>query len=290
MINSERAYRHPESQYAELMKKAFMYGFERSDRTGVGTRGVFGATMSFDLSDGFPLFGGRYISFDTVKKELLWFISGSTNVNDLGTRIWDPWAHDNGDLGPVYGAQWRNWGGCIDQLQDLEINLFTNPDSRRHIVTAWDPAALPQMALPPCHLLFQCNSRPLRLDELRDRSMVRFTQNKELRALDMQVYQRSADLFIGVPHNIASYALLLHMLAHTTLHMVGTLHWVGGDCHVYCNHEDAVLTYYARAPELPPFPLLEIGEQRTSIDEFRASDFHVHGYDPHPKIEAPVAV
>ncbi|MFV0532524.1 MAG: thymidylate synthase [Cumulibacter sp.] len=260
--------------YEDLLRLVLETGTPKADRTGTGTRSVFGHQLRYDLRDGFPLLTTKRVHFKSVALELLWFLRGDSNVRwlqDRGVSIWDEWADENGDLGPVYGVQWRSWptpnGGHIDQIEKVVSQLTANPDSRRHIVTAWNPAEVDQMALPPCHALFQ-----LYVAEGR---------------LSCQLYQRSADLFLGVPFNIASYALLTHMLAAQTGLDVGEFVWTGGDCHIYDNHIDQVRAQLTRSPR--PYPTIILGDA-PSIFEYRYEDIQVVGYDPHPAISAPIAV
>ena len=263
-------------QYLNLLRQVQNHGRQKQDRTGTGTRQIFGAQMRFDLREGFPLVTTKKVHFKSVVAELLWFLSGSTNVKDLqamGCTIWDEWANpDTGDLGPVYGEQWRNWPGHdgwnIDQIADLIEGISTNPHSRRHIVSAWNPADIPDMALAPCHALFQFD----------------VTDG----VLSCQLYQRSADLFLGVPFNIASYALLTHMVAAQCDLAVGDFVWTGGDCHIYDNHVEQVQTQLARDPR--PLPMLHIKRRPASIFDYAPDDFEVVGYEPHPAIKAQVAV
>jgi thymidylate synthase len=238
--------------------------------------------MRFDLRQGFPLITTKKVHFKSVALELLWFLRGDSNVKWLqerGVTIWDEWARPDGDLGPVYGVQWRSWptpdGGHIDQITEVVKALKTNPDSRRIIVSAWNVAALPQMALMPCHAFFQFYVAPGDGPGARGR-------------LSCQLYQRSADIFLGVPFNIASYALLTHMLAQQCDLDVGDFIWTGGDCHIYSNHREQVALQLSREPR--PFPQLVIKRQPESIFDYAFEDFEIVGYDPHPAIKAPVAV
>ena len=242
----------------------------KTERTGVGTRSLFGMQMRFDLSKGFPLVTTKRVPLRLVAAELLWFLTGSTNNHDLialGCHIWDEWAGTDGELGPIYGKQWRDWNG-IDQISKLVHDLKNNPHSRRHIVSAWNVSELDQMALAPCHCLFQFD----------------VTDGK----LSCQLYQRSCDMFLGVPFNIASYALLTHMLAQQCNLEVGDFVWTGGDCHLYLNHGEQVATQLAREPR--PLPQLRINRRPNSIFDYKLEDFSLLGYDPHPAIKAPVAV
>ena len=262
-------------QYLDLLADVLENGTDRPDRTGTGTRSVFGRQVRFDLSQGFPLLTTKKLHLKSIIYELLWFLRGDTNVRWLqerGVRIWDEWADKNGDLGPVYGSQWRSWpdgkGGTIDQIANVVESIRAKPDSRRHIVTAWNPAEVEDMALPPCHCLFQfyvANGR-----------------------LSLQLYQRSADIFLGVPFNIASYALLLKMVAQVTDLEAGEFVHTFGDIHLYANHFDQAREQLGRAPR--PLPRMTLNPDRTSILEFEYEDFLLTGYDPHPHIKAPVAV
>jgi thymidylate synthase len=262
-------------QYLDLMHRVRTQGVRKTDRTGTGTLSVFGHQMRFDLSAGFPLITTKKIHLKSVIHELLWFLEGDTNTKSLnanGVTIWDEWADENGDLGPIYGAQWRSWptpdGGSIDQLQELVETLKTAPDSRRMIVTAWNPADLPDMALAPCHCLFQVYVAE--------------------RRVSCQLYQRSADVFLGVPFNIASYALLTMMLAQSTGLEPGELVHTLGDTHLYLNHLEQADLQLARAPR--PLPRMHLNPAVTSLFQFRYEDFELTGYDPHPHIAAAVAV
>ena len=262
-------------QYLELMTRVLERGARKTDRTGTGTLSVFGHQMRFDLAAGFPLVTTKKLHLRSIIYELLWFIRGETNVKylrDNKVTIWDEWADANGDLGPVYGAQWRSWpagdGATIDQLADVIARIRKTPDSRRLIVTAWNPADVDKQALPPCHCLFQfyvANGR-----------------------LSCQLYQRSADIFLGVPFNIASYALLTHMVAHVTGLEPGEFVHTLGDAHLYLNHLEQTRLQLSRSPL--PLPRLVIKRAVTAIDDFRFEDFEVVGYQSHPGIAAPVAV
>ncbi|MFO1220063.1 MAG: thymidylate synthase [Burkholderiaceae bacterium] len=270
------------SQYEDFMRHVHTHGVAKADRTGTGTKSVFGHQMRFDLSEGFPLVTTKKVHLKSVIVELLWFLRGESNVRWLhehGVTIWDEWARADGDLGPVYGVQWRSWptpgGGHIDQIAEVVKQLRTNPDSRRIIVSAWNVAELPQMALLPCHALFQFYVAPGGSPSARGR-------------LSCQLYQRSADIFLGVPFNIASYALLTHMLAQQCDLDVGDFIWTGGDCHIYSNHDEQVRLQLSREPR--PYPTLTIKHRPPSIFDYTVDDFAVEGYDPHPPIKAPVAV
>ncbi len=260
--------------YEDLLRLVLETGTPKSDRTGTGTRSVFGHQMRFDLSAGFPLVTTKRVHLKSVVYELLWFLRGDSNVRWLqehGVRIWDEWADEDGELGPVYGVQWRSWptpdGGHVDQITQLVENLRADPDSRRHIVSAWNVAELPQMALMPCHALFQFYVADGRLS--------------------CQLYQRSADLFLGVPFNIASYALLTHMVAQQAGLEVGDFVWTGGDCHIYDNHVEQVREQLTREPY--PAPQLRL-RRAASILDYTYEDVEVVGYQHHPTITAPIAV
>ncbi len=260
--------------YEDLLRLVLETGTPKSDRTGTGTRSVFGHQMRFDLSAGFPLVTTKRVHLRSVVLELLWFLRGDSNVRWLqerGVKIWDEWADADGELGPVYGVQWRSWptpdGGHVDQVAQLVENLRTDPDSRRHVVSAWNVAELGRMALMPCHALFQFYVADGRLS--------------------CQLYQRSADLFLGVPFNIASYALLTHMVAQQVDLEVGDLVWTGGDCHVYDNHVEQVREQLTREPY--PAPTLRL-RKAASIFDYAYEDVEVVGYQHHPTIKAPIAV
>jgi thymidylate synthase len=262
-------------QYLDLMRRVRTQGVRKTDRTGTGTLSVFGHQMRFDLETGFPLVTTKKVHLKSVIHELLWFLQGDTNTKYLsvnGVTIWDEWADENGDLGPIYGAQWRSWptpdGRSIDQLQEIVETLKTSPDSRRMIVTAWNPADLPDMALAPCHCLFQ-----LYVAEGR---------------LSCQLYQRSADVFLGVPFNIASYALLTMMLAQVAGLKLGDLVHTFGDAHLYLNHIEQADLQLGRAPR--PLPQMRLNPDITNLFGFSYDDFVLTGYDPHPHIAAAVAV
>jgi thymidylate synthase len=264
----------PDSQYEDLLRHVLANGSHKADRTGTGTTSVFGHQLRYRLCDGFPLITTKRVHFRSVAIELLWFLRGEGNVKWLqgnGVTIWDEWADPNGDLGPVYGVQWRSWptpdGGSIDQISQLMDTLRRDPDSRRMIVSAWNVSAIPDMALPPCHSMFQFYVADGRLS--------------------CQVYQRSADLFLGVPFNIASYALLVHLVAQQADLEVGDLVWTGGDCHIYDNHHQQVTEQLSRTPLL--FPTLEV-RRADSLFDYGFEDFTVVGYEHHPALPAPVAV
>jgi len=270
------------SQYEDFMRHVAEHGVAKGDRTGTGTRSVFGHQMRFDLSEGFPLVTTKKVHLKSIILELLWFLRGDANVRWLqerGCTIWDEWARDDGDLGPVYGVQWRSWptpdGGHIDQIAEVVKQLTTNPDSRRIIVSAWNVADLPKMALLPCHAFFQFYVAPPQAAGQRGR-------------LSCQLYQRSADIFLGVPFNIASYALLTHMLAQQCDLEVGDFIWTGGDCHIYDNHAEQVRTQLERSPF--PYPVLQLKRRPPSIFDYAYDDFEVLEYQHHPAIKAPVAV
>lgn len=263
--------------YEELLAEVLTSGARKSDRTGTGTLSVFGRQLRYDLSKGFPRITTKFVAMKAVKGELLWFLRGDTNVRWLqerGITIWDEWADAAGELGPIYGHQWRSWqgadGATYDQIAQLVADLRANPDSRRMIVSAWNVGALQDMALAPCHAFFQCYVADGKLS--------------------LQIYQRSADLFLGVPFNIASYALLVHMLAQQTGLQPGELVWTGGDCHIYLNHLEQVRTQLSRVPQAYSFPTLRLN-RADSIDSYQMDDIDASdGYRHHPTIKAPVAV
>ncbi len=270
------------SQYEDFVRHVRAHGVFKADRTGTGTTSVFGYQMRFNLAEGFPLVTTKKVHLKSIIHELLWFLTGSSNNNDLrarGVTIWDEWAREDGSLGPVYGVQWRSWpkadGTHIDQISEVIKTLKTNPDSRRIIVSAWNVAELDQMALMPCHAFFQFYVAPP-------------TEAGQRGKLSCQLYQRSADIFLGVPVNIASYALLTHMVAQQCDLDVGDFIWTGGDCHIYSNHTEQVALQLSREPR--PYPTLTIKRRPDSIFDYQFEDFEVTGYDPHPAIKAPVAV
>ena len=262
-------------QYLSLMSHVRHTGYRKEDRTGTGTLSVFGHQLRFNLSDGFPLVTTKKLHLRSIIHELLWFLSGDSNVRYLkenGVRIWDDWADEDGELGPVYGVQWRSWGtrdgGTIDQISQVMRQLKESPDSRRIIVSAWNVADVEDMALPPCHMLFQFYVADGKLS--------------------CQLYQRSCDIFLGVPFNIASYALLTHMMAQQADLAVGDFIWTGGDCHLYVNHLDQADEQLAREPL--PLPRLAIRRRPQSIFDYRFEDFEILNYESHPHIAAKVAV
>ena len=262
-------------QYLDLMRHVRDHGVEKTDRTGTGTRSVFGYQMRFDLAKGFPLVTTKKLHLRSIIYELLWLLSGDTNIkllHDNKVTIWDEWADGNGDLGPVYGQQWRSWpsrdGGVIDQIADTVERIKKTPDSRRLLVTAWNPADVDKMALPPCHCLFQF-----------------YVANGKL---SCQLYQRSGDIFLGVPFNIASYAMLTHMMAHVTGLKVGEFVHTLGDAHIYLNHLEQIDEQLSRTPFA--LPRLVMKRDVKAIDEFRYEDFEIVNYQTHPHISAPVAV
>jgi thymidylate synthase len=262
-------------QYHDLMERVLREGARKTDRTGTGTLSVFGHQMRFDLSEGFPLLTTKKLHVKSIVHELIWFLAGDTNIAYLkanGVGIWDEWADANGDLGPVYGRQWRSWtapdGRVIDQISDVVEAIRRTPDSRRLIVSAWNPADVPDMALPPCHCLFQFYVADGRLS--------------------CQLYQRSADVFLGVPFNIASYALLTHMIAQVTGLKVGDFVHALGDTHLYSNHIEQAELQLTRA--IRPLPTLKLDPSVKNLFDFRYEHVAIEGYDPHPAIKAPVAV
>ncbi|MDR0634485.1 MAG: thymidylate synthase [Azoarcus sp.] len=262
-------------QYLDLMRHVLGHGDKKTDRTGTGALSVFGWQMRFPLQAGFPLLTTKKLHTRSIIHELLWFLQGDTNIrylNDNGISIWDEWADETGELGPIYGKQWRRWesadGRGIDQIAALIDGLRRDPDSRRHLVTAWNPGEIGRMALPPCHALFQFH-----------------VANGKL---SCQLYQRSADIFLGVPFNIASYALLTLMTAQVCGYRPGDFIWTGGDCHLYLNHLEQAREQLARAPR--PLPVMALNPAVEDLFAFRFEDFTLRGYDPHPHIKAPVAV
>jgi thymidylate synthase len=262
-------------QYLDLMRQVLETGVRKTDRTGTGTLSIFGYQMRFDLADGFPLVTTKKVHLKSIVHELLWFLSGDTNVRylqDNGVRIWDAWADGDGNLGPVYGAEWRSWptpeGGSIDQIKTVVEQIKRNPDSRRLIVTAWNPADVDKQALPPCHCLFQFYVADGKLS--------------------CQLYQRSGDVFLGVPFNIASYALLTTMMAQVTGLQPGTFVHTFGDAHLYLNHVEQARLQLSRSGR--PLPRMKLNPEVHSIFDFVFDDFTLEGYDPHPHIKAEVAV
>jgi thymidylate synthase len=262
-------------QYLDLMRHVLDYGHKKTDRTGTGTLSTFGWQMRFNLSDGFPLLTTKKVHLKSIIYELLWFLRGETNVHWLqerGVTIWDEWADANGELGPVYGSQWRSWpsadGGAIDQISQVVNSIRTRPDSRRHIVTAWNPAEIDRMKLPPCHVLFQFYVADGRLS--------------------CQMYQRSADIFLGVPFNIASYALLTLMVSQVCSLQPGEFVHTFGDAHLYLNHLQQAKEQLSRTPKA--LPRLRLNAAVKDIFAFRYEDFTLEAYDPHPAIKAPIAV
>jgi thymidylate synthase len=257
-------------QYHDALRTVLDNGAVSTDRTGTGTISHFGTQHRYPLSDGFPLVTTKKLHIKSIMLELLWFLSGSTNISYLkenGVRIWDEWADENGDLGPVYGKQWRDFGG-VDQIDNLMQMIKDTPDSRRLIVNAWNPVDVPNMALPPCHTMFQ----------------VRINDGK----IHLHLYQRSGDMFLGVPFNIASYAMLLEMLAHVTGYEAGDFVHTMGDAHIYLNHVDQVKEQLSR--ECRPLPRLVINRKVESIYDFNIEDFEITGYDPHPHIKGEISV
>lgn len=262
-------------QYLDFMRHVAEHGVLKTDRTGTGTRSVFGYQMRFDLNAGFPLVTTKKVHLKSIIHELIWFLAGSTNtayLKENGVSIWDEWADADGNLGPIYGYQWRNWptpdGGHIDQISQVLEQIKTTPDSRRLIVSAWNVADIPQMKLPPCHAFFQFYVAEGRLS--------------------CQLYQRSADIFLGVPFNIASYALLTQMMAQQAGLELGEFIWTGGDCHLYSNHMQQVAEQLSRTPY--PLPRMQIKRKPDSLFDYRFEDFELLDYQAHPHIKAPVAV
>ena len=262
-------------QYETFMRTVFEKGADKSDRTGVGTRSLFGYQMRFDLKDSFPIVTTKKLHLRSIIHELLWFLSGSSNIkylHDNKVTIWDEWADKNGDLGPIYGVQWRSWptadGRHIDQITNVIEQIKTRPDSRRLIVCSWNVGEIDKMALPPCHCLFQFYVNAGRLS--------------------CQLYQRSCDIFLGVPFNIASYSLLTCMVAQQCNLVPGEFIWTGGDCHIYKNHFEQVALQLARTPR--PYPKLVITRKPVSIFDYKFEDFEIVDYDPYPTIKAPIAV
>ncbi|MCD8339252.1 MAG: thymidylate synthase [Burkholderiales bacterium] len=265
----------PSNQYETLLRYVFENGTPKGDRTGTGTRSLFGYQMRFNLLEGFPLVTTKKLHIKSIIHELLWFLKGESNIAYLKenkVRIWDEWADENGELGPIYGVQWRSWptpeGGTVDQIAQVIDQIKTNPNSRRLIVSAWNVADIPKMHLPPCHLLFQ------------------FYVNSG--KLSCMLYQRSCDIFLGVPFNIASYSLLTHMVAQQCDLSVGDFVWTGGDCHIYDNHVEQVKEQLMRSPRA--YPQLIIKRRPPSIFDYKYEDFEIVGYDPYPTIKAKVAV
>ncbi|WP_316194395.1 thymidylate synthase [Bradyrhizobium sp. SZCCHNRI3052] len=308
-------------KYHDLLQKILTEGVQKGDRTGTGTLSIFGHQMRFDLNEGFPLLTTKRLPFKAIAIELLWFLRGDTNIkflHDHGVTIWDEWADANGDLGPVYGAQWRSWpaydrapdhmqdacyvtytGRNIDQIANVVEMIKRNPDSRRLIVSAWNPAEVDQMALPPCHCLFQFNTRPMTLeerlqfagvtaDQVDDPEVFLGVNRYPSRYLDCQLYQRSADVFLGVPFNIASYALLTHMMAQVTNMAPGHFVHSFGDTHLYLSHLEQAKMQLTREPR--PLPKVGLDPARMDIFEFTYDDIVLYGYDPHPSIKADVSV
>jgi thymidylate synthase len=308
-------------EYQRLLENIVRNGVQKHDRTGTGTFSIFGHQMRFDLAEGFPLLTTKRLPFKAIAVELLWFLRGDTNIkflHDHGVTIWDEWADANGELGPVYGEQWRSWsayerapdhlqdglyvlyqGRSIDQIANVVEMLKTNPDSRRLIVSAWNPAEVDQMALPPCHCLFQFNTRPMTLrqrlqfagvtaEQVDDPEVFLGVNRYPTRFLDCQLYQRSADVFLGVPFNIASYALLTMMMAQVTNMAPGHFVHSFGDTHLYSNHVEQAWLQLSR--ESRPLPTVKINPDVKDIFSFKYEDFELIGYDPHPSIKAQVAV
>jgi len=305
-------------QYLELLDKVWSEGVRKQNRTGIDTLSVFGTSMRFDLSEGFPIITTKKIHIKSIIHELLWFISGNTNIkylHDNGITIWDEWADENGDLGPVYGHQWVHWdtkSGYINQLAEAIQKLKKSPDSRRIIISAWNPADVPKMALPPCHLMYHFNTRPMsleeRLDVAREKLMLKQIQECNLRSdsqrevvmslmdrndipsryLDCLLYQRSVDVGLGLGFNISSYSLLTMMVAQCVNMIPGEFVWTGGDTHIYVNHIDALQEQAKRKPF--PLPTMKINQDIKNIDDFEYNDFVLENYRHHPLIKMRVAV
>lgn len=293
-------------EYLNLLSKISTEGNDRGGRTGTGTRSLFGERLVFDLTKGLPVVTTKKVHLKAVIHELLWFLSGSTNIKylkDNGVKIWDAWSDDNGDLGPVYGKQWRDWDG-VDQIADLVDSLKNNPEDRRMIVNAWNVGEIDKMALPPCHMFFQVYSRYMSITELRKTYMDDYpevthmilddvqefcTDNSlPIRYLDLLLYQRSADMFLGVPFNIASYAILMEMLAAQTNHIAHRFTHDLGDAHIYSNHVNQVGLQLSKHPR--SLPTITLNKDVESIFDYKFDDITIDGYDPHPVIKAPVAV
>lgn len=301
-------------QYLDLLKYIMENGTEKSDRTGTGTKSIFGTQMRFNLQEGFPLVTTKKVHFKSVVHELIWLLSGNTNIKylqDNGIKIWDEWADENGNLGPVYGKQWRKWHNQIDQIKNVIEQIKTNPESRRLIVTAWNPTEIDQMALAPCHCFFQFNCRPMtweqRINSITTHEVSYgnnndFSNSKNIETLykeldnlgipkyylDCQLYMRSNDIFLGCPFNIASYALLTHMIAQVTNTVAGELVYTGGDSHIYSNHYDQVKLQLTREPY--SLPKIKLNPHIKNIDDFKYEDIELIDYKCHPTIKAPVAV
>jgi thymidylate synthase len=277
-------------QYLDILNRILTEGTQKGDRTGTGTISIFGTQSRYNLADGFPLLTTKKLHLKSIIYELLWFLQGDTNVKYLqehGVRIWNEWADENGELGPVYGHQWRSWpdynGGTIDQIQYVIDQLKNNPDSRRMIVSAWNVAEVNEMALPPCHTIFQFYTAPIA-----DSQELTANGQKPKRRLSLQLYQRSADTFLGVPFNIASYALLLQMMAQVCDMVPGDFIHTTGDTHLYLNHLEQARLQLTREPR--PLPTMKINPDVKNLFDFHYEDFELVGYDPHPHIKAEVSV
>ena len=277
-------------QYLDILNRILTEGTQKGDRTGTGTISIFGTQSRYNLADGFPLLTTKKLHLKSIIYELLWFLQGDTNVKYLqehGVRIWNEWADENGELGPVYGHQWRSWpdykGGTIDQIQYVIDQLKNNPDSRRMIVSAWNVAEVNEMALPPCHTIFQFYTAPIA-----DSQELTANGQKAKRRLSLQLYQRSADTFLGVPFNIASYALLLQMMAQVCDMVPGDFIHTTGDTHLYLNHLEQARLQLTREPR--PLPTMKINPDVKNLFDFHYEDFELEGYDPHPHIKAEVSV
>ena len=277
-------------QYLDILNRILTEGTQKGDRTGTGTISIFGTQSRYNMADGFPLLTTKKLHLKSIIYELLWFLNGDTNVKYLqehGVRIWNEWADENGELGPVYGHQWRSWpdynGGTIDQIQYVIDQLKNNPDSRRMIVSAWNVAEVNEMALPPCHTIFQFYTAPIA-----DSQELTANGQKAKRRLSLQLYQRSADTFLGVPFNIASYALLLQMMAQVCDMVPGDFIHTTGDTHLYLNHLEQARLQLTREPR--PLPTMKINPDVKNLFDFHYEDFELEGYDPHPHIKAEVSV
>ncbi len=311
LIGDIMNYKH-DKPYLQLLQDVLEDGIEKGDRTGTGTRSIFGGKLEFELwNDSIPLLTTKQMHIPSIIHEIIWYLSGDTNVKylqDNGVRIWNEWADDNGDLGPVYGAQWRKWKKAVgvdystnphptvkyedvDQIQNVIDTLYTNPDDRRMIVSAWNAGEIEDMQLPPCHAFFQFYSRELSLAEQNYLQKIYYDKKDRTvpwRALSCQLYQRSCDIFLGVPFNIAQYSILTHMIAHVTGHVAEKFIWTGGDIHLYNNHVEQAEIQLERNPY--DSPQLELNEFVGGIDEFKYDDINITNYECHPTIKAKVSI